>query len=177
MGRYAIPHWEITGFVEYIGSGQKQGDMLLPVPEGAYAVRLGNEASIQQRLALTRGAHYSITFSAARTCAQAERLNVTVDPESDVLPVQTVYSSSGWDSYSWAFEARRSAVTLVVHNPGADDDAACGPLLDAFAIKTLQPPRRTKSIDPNFPNIEASMDATRNPCMLMFKETNSIHGR
>ncbi|KAG2573035.1 uncharacterized protein LOC120642468 [Panicum virgatum] len=145
-GRYAIPRWEVSGFVEYIGSGQKQGDMLLPVPEGAYAVRLGNEASIRQQVTnLAPRARYSITFSAARTCAQAERLNVTVDPESDVLPVQTVYTSSGWDSYSWAFEARRSAVTLVVHNPGADDDAACGPLLDAFAIKTLQPPRRTKN--------------------------------
>ncbi|PUZ47803.1 hypothetical protein GQ55_7G195300 [Panicum hallii var. hallii] len=144
-GRYAIPRWEISGFVEYIGSGQKQGDMLLPVPEGAYAVRLGKEASIQQRIALTRGAHYSVTFSAARTCAQAEQLNVTVAPESDILPIQTVYTSSGWDSYSWAFKARRSAVTLIVHNPGVADDAACGPLLDAFAIKTLQPPQRTKS--------------------------------
>jgi hypothetical protein len=139
-GRYAIPHWEISGFVEYIGPGQKQGDMILPVPEGAYAVRLGNEASIQQRFAVTRGARYSVTFSAARTCAQAEELNVTVAPESNILPIQTVYTSSGWDSYSWAFKARHTAVTLIVHNPGATEDPACGPLLDAFAIKTLQPP-------------------------------------
>ncbi|CAL5068654.1 unnamed protein product [Urochloa decumbens] len=143
-GRYAIPRWEISGFVEYIGPGQKQGDMILPVPEGAYAVRLGNEASVQQRIPVTRGATYSITFSAARTCAQAEQLNVTVAPESDVLPIQTVYTSNGWDSYSWAFKARRSAVTLIVHNPGVTEDAACGPLLDAFAIKTLQLPQRTK---------------------------------
>ncbi|CAD6260420.1 unnamed protein product [Miscanthus lutarioriparius] len=144
MGRYAIPHWEISGFVEYIGPGQKQGDMILPVPEGAYAVRLGNEASIRQRLAVTRGARYSVTFSAARTCAQAEELNVTVAPESDILPIQTVYTSSGWDSYSWAFKARHSAVTLIVHNPGVTEDPACGPLLDAFAIKTLHPPALTK---------------------------------
>jgi hypothetical protein len=114
--------------------------MILPVPEGAYAVRLGNEASIQQRFAVTRGARYSVTFSAARTCAQAEELNVTVAPESDILPIQTVYTSSGWDSYSWAFKARHTAVTLIVHNPGVTEDPACGPLLDAFAIKTLQPP-------------------------------------
>jgi hypothetical protein len=149
MGRYAIPHWEITGFVEYIGSGQKQGDMLLPVPEGAYAVRLGNEASIQQRLALTRGAHYSITFSAARTCAQAEQLNVTVAPESDILPIQTVYTSSGWDSYSWAFEATARAVSFIVHNPGFSEDPACGPLIDLFAIKTLPPPKSSTSKDNN----------------------------
>ncbi|PAN38867.1 hypothetical protein PAHAL_7G203100 [Panicum hallii] len=145
MGRYAIPHWEISGFVEYIGSGQKQGDMLLPVPEGAYAVRLGNEASIQQRIALTRGAHYSITFSAARTCAQAEQLNVTVAPESDILPIQTVYTSSGWDSYSWAFEATGSVVSFIVHNPGVSEDPACGPLIDLFAIKTLPPPKSSKN--------------------------------
>lgn len=145
MGRNAIPHWEISGYVEYIGSGQKQGDMLLPVPEGAYAVRLGNEASIQQRLAVTPGARYSITFSAARTCAQAEQLNVTVAPESDVLPIQTVYTSSGWDSYSWAFQAAGSVVTLIVHNPGVAEDAACGPLIDLFAIKTMPTPRSSKN--------------------------------
>jgi hypothetical protein len=150
MGRYAIPHWEISGFVEYIGSGQKQGDMLLPVPEGAYAVRLGNEASIQQRIALTRGAHYSVTFSAARTCAQAEQLNVTVAPESDILPIQTVYTSSGWDSYSWAFEATGSVVSFIVHNPGVSEDPACGPLIDLFAIKTLPPPKSSKSKDRSY---------------------------
>ncbi|CAN6268375.1 unnamed protein product [Urochloa humidicola] len=145
MGRYAIPHWEITGYVEYIGSGQKQGDMLLPVPEGAWAVRLGNDASIRQRIQLTRGAAYSITFSAARTCAQAEALNVTVAPESDILPIQTVYTSSGWDSYSWAFKAKSSVASFIVHNPGVSEDPACGPLIDLFAIKTLPPPKSTKN--------------------------------
>ncbi|KAL5216324.1 hypothetical protein ABZP36_007725 [Zizania latifolia] len=141
-GRYAIPHWEISGFVEYIRSGQQQGDMLLPVPEGAYAVRLGNEASIQQGLTLVRGEHYSVTFSAARTCAQAELLNVTVTPDVGEVPIQTVYTSSGWDSYSWAFRAKHSAVSLIVHNPRVTEDAACGPLIDAFAIKILQCPQR-----------------------------------
>jgi hypothetical protein len=65
---------------------------------------------------------------------------VTVAPDSDVLPIQTVYASSGWDSYSWAFEARHGAVTLIVHNPGVSEDPACGPLLDSFAIKALRPP-------------------------------------
>ncbi|CAL5031259.1 unnamed protein product [Urochloa decumbens] len=145
MGRYAIPNWEISGYVEYIGSGQKQGDMLLPVPEGAWAVRLGNNASIQQRIQVTRGAPYSITFSAARTCAQAEQLNVTVAPESDILPIQTVYTSSGWDSYSWAFKATSSVVSFIVHNPGVSEDPACGPLIDLFAIKALPAPKSTKN--------------------------------
>uniref|UniRef100_A0ACD5V4Z0 Uncharacterized protein n=1 Tax=Avena sativa TaxID=4498 RepID=A0ACD5V4Z0_AVESA len=142
-GRYAIPCWEIAGSVEYIVSGQNQGDMVLPVPEGAYAVRLGNGASVQQQLSVTPGTHYSVTFSAARTCAQAAKLDVTVAPDSDELPIQTVYTSSGWDSYSWAFQAKDGVVSLVVRNPGVtDEDAACGPLLDAFAVRTLLPPQR-----------------------------------
>ncbi|XP_008775036.1 uncharacterized protein LOC120108717 [Phoenix dactylifera] len=143
IGRYAIPEWEITGFVEYIESGHKQGDMLLPVPEGVHAVRLGNEASIKQKLKVTKGMYYSITFCAARTCAQEERLNVSVTPDSGVLPMQTMYSSSGWDCYAWAFQALFPQVELVIHNPGVEEDPACGPLIDSVAIKTLYPPRLT----------------------------------
>ncbi|XP_039775133.1 uncharacterized protein LOC120642607 [Panicum virgatum] len=144
MNPNSIPHWEISGFVEYIGSGQQQDDMILPVPEGARAVRLGNDATIRQLLSVTRKKTYSITFSAARTCAQAEKLNVSVGPESGVLPIQTVYTSSGWDSYSYAFRARHSTAWLTIHNPGVEEDPACGPLIDLIAIKTLSPPRRER---------------------------------
>ncbi|XP_021643066.2 protein DUF642 L-GALACTONO-1,4-LACTONE-RESPONSIVE GENE 2 [Hevea brasiliensis] len=139
----AIPDWQISGFVEYIKSGQKQGDMLLVVPEGAYAVRLGNEASIKQRLRVIKGMYYSITFSAARTCAQEEKLNVSVSPDWGVLPMQTMYSSNGWDSYAWAFQAEYPEVDLVIHNPGVEEDPACGPLIDSVAIRALFPPRPT----------------------------------
>ncbi|GLT49556.1 hypothetical protein SLA2020_231050 [Shorea laevis] len=146
-GRYAIPEWEISGFVEYIKSGQKQGDMLLVVPEGAFAVRLGNEASIKQRLNVTKGVYYAVTFSAARTCAQEEQLNVSVAPDFGVLPIQTVYSSSGWDSYAWAFQAPSNidVVELIIHNPGVEEDPACGPLIDGVGIRTLYPPRATSN--------------------------------
>ncbi|KAG6770706.1 hypothetical protein POTOM_026395 [Populus tomentosa] len=143
IGRYALPKWEISGFVEYIKAGQKQGDMLLVVPEGAYAVRLGNEASIKQVINVTKGMYYSITFSAARTCAQEEELNISISPEWGVLPMQTMYSSNGWDSYAWAFKALLDIVDLVVHNPGVEEDPACGPLIDSVAIKALYPPRPT----------------------------------
>ncbi|KAJ7966144.1 Protein of unknown function, DUF642 [Quillaja saponaria] len=143
IGRNAIPEWEISGFVEYIKSGQKQGDMLLVVPEGAFAVRLGNEASIKQRIKVIKGMYYSITFSAARTCAQEERLNVSVAPDSGVLPMQTLYSSSGWDSYAWAFQADYDVVEIVIHNPGVEEDPACGPLIDSVALRALYPPRLT----------------------------------
>ncbi|XP_042520762.1 uncharacterized protein LOC122094135 [Macadamia integrifolia] len=141
--RFGVPNWELSGYVEYIKSGQKQGDMLLVVPEGTHAVRLGNEASIKQKVKVTKGMYYSITFSAARTCAQDERLNVSVAPDSGVLPMQTLYSSSGWDSYAWAFQADYPEVEILIHNPGVEEDAACGPLVDAVAVRTLYPPRAT----------------------------------
>jgi len=140
---HGIQSWEITGFVEYIKSGQKQGDMLLVVPEGAYAIRLGNEASIKQKVAVQKGMYYAITFSAARTCAQEEKLNISVAPDSGVLPMQTLYSSNGWDSYAWAFKAMYDTVEILIHNPGVEEDPACGPLVDSIAMRTLYPPKLT----------------------------------
>ncbi|KAI4329305.1 hypothetical protein L6164_021587 [Bauhinia variegata] len=146
----AIPNWTISGFVEYIKSGQKQGDMLLVVPEGAYAVRLGNEASIRQKVKLVKGMFYSLTFSAARTCAQEEKLNVTVTPTTEksdwgVFPIQTMYGSEGWDSYACGFRADYPEVEITIHNTGVEEDPACGPLIDSVALKTLYPPRRTRA--------------------------------
>ncbi|XP_010526203.1 PREDICTED: uncharacterized protein LOC104803829 [Tarenaya hassleriana] len=143
MNSKAIPNWEISGFVEYIPSGHKQGDMLLVVPKGSFAVRLGNEASIKQSVKVAKGSYYAITFSAARTCAQDERLNVSAAPHHGVLPIQTVYSSSGWDLYSWAFKAQAEYVEIVIHNPGVEEDSACGPLIDGVAMRALFPPRPT----------------------------------
>ncbi|XP_047341210.1 uncharacterized protein LOC124944905 [Impatiens glandulifera] len=147
---YAIPNWRISGYVEYIKYGDKQGDMLLIVPEGTYSVRLGNEASIRQKLKVTKGTFYSITFSAVRTCAQDEKLNVSVTPNSEandwgILPIQTMYSSNGWDSYSWAFLAESNEIEISIHNPGIEEDRACGPLIDSVALKALHPPRRLKA--------------------------------
>lgn len=146
----AIPKWDLSGYVEYIKSGHKQGDMLLVVPEGAYAVRLGNEALIKQKVNLTKGTFYSITFSAARSCAQEEKLNVSVYDtasrtiQSGILPMQTMYSSSGWDSYSWGFQANANLIDLSIHNPGVEEDPACGPLIDSVALKILHNPQRTR---------------------------------
>ncbi|KAH7856516.1 hypothetical protein Vadar_002383 [Vaccinium darrowii] len=147
----AIPHWKTSGTVEYIKSGQKQGDMLLVVPEGSYAVRLGNDDTIKQTITdLTPGMTYSITFSAARTCAQQEKVKVAVSPNSEAsdsgeFPIQTMYSSNGWDMYSWAFVAESSEVDISILNPVVDkEDGACGPLIDAIALKALPPVRRTE---------------------------------
>ncbi|CAI8605941.1 unnamed protein product [Vicia faba] len=142
-GKNSIPEWEISGLVEYIKSGQKQGDMLLVVPEGAYAVRLGNEASIKQRIKVIKGMYYSITFMVARTCAQEERINISVAPDFGVIPIQTLYTSSGWDPIAYGFKAEFDVVEMVIHNPGVEEDPACGPLIDSVALRTLYPPRPT----------------------------------
>jgi hypothetical protein len=144
-GKNAIPEWEISGLVEYIKSGQKQGDMLLVVPEGAYAVRLGNEASIKQRIKVIKGMYYSVTFMVARTCAQEERINISIAPDFGVIPIQTLYTSSGWDPIAYGFKAEYDVVEMVIHNPGVEEDPACGPLIDSVALRTLYPPRPTKS--------------------------------
>ncbi|CAB4303248.1 unnamed protein product [Prunus armeniaca] len=146
----AIPNWEVSGYVEYIKSGQKQGDMLLVVPEGGFAVRLGKEASIKQKIKVTKGRFYSVTFSAARTCGQEETLNVSINPNLEkndwgIFPIQTMYSSNGWDSYAWGFNADSDELEFRIHNPGAEDDAACGPLIDSVALKVLAPPKRTRA--------------------------------
>ncbi|XP_014505204.2 uncharacterized protein LOC106765187 [Vigna radiata var. radiata] len=142
-GSKSIPEWEISGFVEYIKSGQKQGDMLLVVPEGAYAVRLGNEASIKQNIKVLKGMYYSITFMVARTCAQEERINISVTPDWGVIPIQTLYTSSGWDPIAFGFKAESETVEMLIHNPGKEEDPACGPLIDSVALRTLYPPRPT----------------------------------
>ncbi|GLJ36371.1 hypothetical protein SUGI_0730100 [Cryptomeria japonica] len=141
IGSNSLPFWRIKGLVEYIKSGHHQGDMLVVVPQGAHAARLGNEAQLSQRVEVKKGSLYSLTFSVARTCAQVETLNVSVPPEAGELPMQTLYSSNGWDSYAWAFHASASVVDILLHNPGVEEDPACGPLIDAIAIKELFPPR------------------------------------
>ncbi|KAG9146446.1 hypothetical protein Leryth_011732 [Lithospermum erythrorhizon] len=147
---HAIPNWELSGFVEYIKAGQKQGDMLLIVPQGAFAIRLGDEASIKTNIKVKKGNVYSLSFGAARTCAQEEKLNVSVSPSSQahdwgVLPMQTMYSSDGWDSYAWGFIAESNQIEIVIHNTGKEKDPACGPLIDSVALKTLNPPRASRN--------------------------------
>ncbi|CAN6228674.1 unnamed protein product [Urochloa humidicola] len=151
-GQNAIPYWTTTGTVEYIGSGQQQGDMILTVPEGAHALRLGRDASIQQQISVTQGLYYSITFRASRTCAQDEKLSLTVVPitgyptQTGELPIQTVYTSCGWDSYSWAFKAEAGIVSFTISHPYQDgEDDTCGPIVDAIAIKTLNIPQPTQN--------------------------------
>ncbi|KAK4354442.1 hypothetical protein RND71_026636 [Anisodus tanguticus] len=150
MDPHAIPHWELSGYVEYIKSGQMQGDMLLPVPKGDFAVRLGEDASLKSKIMnVTNGTFYSLSFVFARTCAQEERLHVSVSPSTDpkdwgMLPLQTMYSSNGWDTYSWGFLAEANVIEIVLHNPAREKDPGCGPLIDFVALKALRAPHRPK---------------------------------
>ncbi|KAG5564114.1 hypothetical protein RHGRI_000334 [Rhododendron griersonianum] len=62
-----IPSWKSNGTVELIDSGQKQGGMILIVPQGSHAVRLGNDAEISQEVSgVEKGLVYSVMFAVAR---------------------------------------------------------------------------------------------------------------
>ncbi|XP_030480339.2 protein DUF642 L-GALACTONO-1,4-LACTONE-RESPONSIVE GENE 2 [Cannabis sativa] len=143
-GPTTIPNWRSNGTVEMVESGQKQGGMILIVPQGRHAVRLGNDAEIRQDLKVEKGSIYSVTFSAARTCAQLESLNVSVPPASQTIDLQTLYNVEGWDPYAVAFEADSDELTLVFTNQGMEDDPTCGPIIDDIAIKKLFTPDRPK---------------------------------
>lgn len=143
-GPTTVPSWKSNGTVELVESGQKQGGMILIVPQGAHAVRLGNDAEISQSVKLKKGSTYSVSFSAARTCAQLESLNVSVLPASQTVDLQTVYSVQGWDTYAWAFQADEDDGTVLFRNPGMEDDPTCGPIIDDVAIKELFTPDKTK---------------------------------
>lgn len=143
-GRMDIPNWKLKGSVELVSSGQKQGGMILIVPQGSHAVRLGNDAEISQEVKVEKGSTYSVTFSAARTCAQLESLNVSVPPASQTIDLQTLYNVQGWDPYAWAFVADDDNVNLVFKNPGMEDDPTCGPIIDDIAIKKLFTPDKPK---------------------------------
>ncbi|KAB2601441.1 hypothetical protein D8674_002446 [Pyrus ussuriensis x Pyrus communis] len=143
-GPAGIPNWKANGTVELVESGQKQGGMILIVPQGTHAVRLGNDAEISQQVKVEKGSIYSVTFSAARTCAQLESLNVSVPPASQTIDLQTLYNVQGWDPYAWAFEAEEDNAMLVFRNPGMEDDPTCGPIIDDVAMKKLFTPDRPK---------------------------------
>ncbi|PKA54269.1 hypothetical protein AXF42_Ash000102 [Apostasia shenzhenica] len=139
LGKHSLPSWTIHGLVEYISAGPQPGGMFFPVAHGVHAVRLGNEASISQNLTVKPGSFYSLTFGASRTCAQDEVLRVSVPPFYGDLPLQTLYSSDGGDTYAWAFKAAAASAQIIFHNIGVQEDPACGPLIDAVAIKELVP--------------------------------------
>ncbi|CAN6446389.1 unnamed protein product [Victoria cruziana] len=140
-----IPGWRTNGTVELVQSGQRQGSMILIVPEGSHAARLGNDAEIGQSLNLEKGSTYAVTFSAARTCAQLESLNISIPPvSSQTVDLQTLYSVHGWDSYAWGFIANTANDYLAFRNPGMEDDPTCGPILDNIAIKQISTPEKPK---------------------------------
>lgn len=150
IGKYSLPKWVINGIVEYVSGGPQPGGFYFPIPRGAHAVRLGNEASIYQYVKVKPGVVYSLTFSVTRTCAQNEVLHVSVPGMFSELPIQTLYSADGGDTYAWAFKAASSVVKVTFYNPGVQEDPTCGPLLDAIAIKEILPLKYTKGKYFNF---------------------------
>jgi len=145
-GPSEVPNWKSNGTVELVESGQKQGGMILIVPQGRHAVRLGNDAEISQEVTVEKGSIYSVTFCAARTCAQLESINVSVPPASQTVDLQTLYNVQGWNPYAVSFNADEDTFRLVFKNPGMEDDPTCGPIIDNIAIKKLFTPKTPKGI-------------------------------
>ncbi|KAL8142960.1 hypothetical protein V2J09_015992 [Rumex salicifolius] len=148
IGKHSLPKWEVEGLVEYVSGGPQPGGFFFAVPRGVHAARLGNEASISQNVSVAAGNVYAFTFGATRTCALDEVLRIAVTSGkltlSTDLPIQTLFSSDGGDTYAWAFKAYTNLVKVSFHNPGIQEDPTCGPLVDTVAIKQLSPLSSTK---------------------------------
>ncbi|KAJ0258324.1 Uncharacterized protein HA466_0071320 [Hirschfeldia incana] len=144
IGKYSLPHWEISGHVELVSGGPQPGGFYFAVPRGVHAARLGNLASISQYVKVKRGLVYSLTFGVTRTCAQDENIRISVPGQTNELPIQTLFSTDGGDTYAWAFKAASDLVKVTFHNPGVQEDPSCGPLVDAVAIKEILPLRYTR---------------------------------
>ncbi|KAE8718603.1 zinc-metallopeptidase, peroxisomal-like isoform X1 [Hibiscus syriacus] len=139
VGKHSLPGWEIQGLVEFVSGGPQPGGFYFPIPRGAHAVRLGNEASIYQNVNVNPGFVYSITFGATRTCAQDEVLRVSVPGQTSDISIQTLYSTDGGDTMAVAFKATEKVVRVTFRNTGVQEDPTCGPLLDVIAIKEMPP--------------------------------------
>lgn len=144
IGKYSLPHWEISGHVELVSGGSQPGGFYFAVPRGVHAARVGNLASISQYLRVKRGLIYSLTFGVTRTCAQDENIRISVLGQTNELSIQTLYSTDDGDTYAWAFNATSDLVKVTFHNPGVQEDPTCGPLVDAVAIKEILPLRYNK---------------------------------
>ncbi|KAL6894297.1 hypothetical protein ACP4OV_008395 [Aristida adscensionis] len=147
VGRHSLPGWTLRGHVEYVSGGPQPGGMFFAVPRGVHALRLGGRAAASQNVTVRPGALYALTFAATRTCAQDEALRVAVSPSLSApadVPVRTLYSGDTADTWAWGFRASSAAAQLTFSNPGVQEDPACGPLLDAVAIKELPTPYPSK---------------------------------
>ncbi|KAL5218493.1 hypothetical protein ABZP36_019177 [Zizania latifolia] len=134
VGRHSLPGWTLHGHVEYVSGGPQPGGMFFAVPHGVHALRLGSHASASQNVSVRPGALYALTFAATRTCAQDEALRVAVAPSLSApadVAVGTLYSADTADTWAWGFRASSAVAQVTFSNPGVQEDAECGPLLDA----------------------------------------------
>ncbi|CAA2980124.1 uncharacterized protein LOC111391557 [Olea europaea subsp. europaea] len=116
-------------------------DSLVSINFWAFSIKSG-EVSNPRSLGYDFGEKF--TSCGVRTYAQDQVLSVSILPQSEDLPLQTLYISNGGETYAWELRATSNLVKMIFHNPGMQEDLACGPLLDVVAIKELFSPRFTK---------------------------------
>ncbi|KAG2545065.1 uncharacterized protein LOC120649371 [Panicum virgatum] len=171
VGRHSLPGWTLRGHVEYVSGGPQPGGMFFAVPHGMHALRLGSRASASQNVTVRPGALYALTFAATRTCAQDENLRIAVAPSLSApadIAVRTLYSGSSADTWAWGFRASSPVAQVTFANPGVQEDAACGPLIDAVAIKELPTPYPTKDNLIKNPGFEIGPQVLKNSTVGVF---------
>ncbi|GKB57636.1 carbohydrate binding domain-containing protein precursor [Tanacetum coccineum] len=134
----------LNGDFETAPTGGFADDGVGDGPDAVPSWKLNGTVEISQGVKLEKGEIYSITFSASRTCAQLQSLNVSVPPASQTIDLQTFYSVQGWDTYAWALQADQDDASVVFTNPGKEDDPTSGPIIDDIAIKKLFVPTKSK---------------------------------
>ncbi|KAF2545873.1 hypothetical protein F2Q70_00023549, partial [Brassica cretica] len=63
-----------------------------------------------------RGVVYSLTVGVTRSCARDKKIIVSVSGRSGKIPIETIFSSDGGDSYAWAFTAMSDVVRVTLQN-------------------------------------------------------------
>ncbi|XP_021724296.1 uncharacterized protein LOC110691652 [Chenopodium quinoa] len=148
VGKYSLPKWVKKGEIRYVSGGPKRVGFTFDVPQGVHAVSIGNEAYILQYLRVKPWAYYSVSFSATRTCPLDKYLRVTTsysDTADYAFPNKALYSRKEADTYAWGFQAFSSNTAFIMFsNPTGDPKYyACGPLIQAVAVKELLPSTQT----------------------------------
>ncbi|XP_021839198.2 protein DUF642 L-GALACTONO-1,4-LACTONE-RESPONSIVE GENE 2-like [Spinacia oleracea] len=143
VGKYSLPKWVKRGLVRYVSGGHKRVGFTFNVSRDVHAVSLGQDASILQYMRLKHWTYYSITFSATRTCPLDKFIRITYGGGSADFgfPSKTLYLSDKADTFAWGLRTATGTSYIHFSNPtGHPKYPACGPLIQAVAIKELPPP-------------------------------------
>ncbi|KAM1631214.1 hypothetical protein ACFX2K_019245 [Malus domestica] len=85
-GPAGIPNWKANGTVELVEFGQKQGGMILIVPQGRHAVKLENDAEISQQVKVEKWSIYLDPYAWAFEAEEDNAILVFRNPSMEDDP-------------------------------------------------------------------------------------------